>query len=209
MANPYLIPCLVRLRSEFNTEAPNRDKGADGWIGDVNHQGKVSDHNPDSEGRVLAIDIDSTGPWPAGFTLDTYVNYIIEECQNGAEYRIEYIIRNRKIYERKHGYQPRDYTGNDPHTNHAHFSARHDHTGQNDTGEWFMLSQTDKNWIIGQFDDIANAVWNHMEEDPQSTATPPGKGRMGGWARMEKARRDGQYEDLKNRLTAIETKLGA
>lgn len=144
---PYLIPCLVQLRSEFNTEAPNRDKGADGWIGDPAHQTHVSDHNPDSQGRVLAIDIDTTGPWPNGYTLDTYVNYIIERCRSGEEDRIEYIIRNRKIFERDNDYNAREYDGDDPHTNHAHFSARHDHTGQNSKGEWFMLSATDKTWI--------------------------------------------------------------
>ena len=51
--SPYLVACLVQLRAEFNAINPRRDKSSDGWIGDVAHQGEVSDHNPDSAGRVL------------------------------------------------------------------------------------------------------------------------------------------------------------
>jgi hypothetical protein len=34
MPTDFLVNCLVELRAEFNTLSPNRDKGADGWIGD-------------------------------------------------------------------------------------------------------------------------------------------------------------------------------
>lgn len=165
MTEPYLIPCLVALRAEFNIENPERDKGADGWIGDIHHQREVSDHNPDSKGRVLAIDIDTTGPWPHGLTLDDYVNYIVDECQAGREYRIEYIIRNRKIYERHNGYKARDYTGDDPHTNHAHFSARHDHAGENDKGVWFMLSGTDLDKISTMLDQKLSNFFQYPDPD--------------------------------------------
>jgi hypothetical protein len=129
MTTPYLVPCLVVLRSEFNELSPNRDKGADGWIGDTAHQVHTSDHNPDALGRVLAIDIDSTGPWPKPF--DTLV-----ESLRGDD-RLEYIIWNRRIASRDQGWTWRTYTGTaDPHTNHAHFSARHDHTGNNSIAPW-------------------------------------------------------------------------
>jgi hypothetical protein len=35
MPDWFLVPCLVQLRTEFNTLSPNRDKGADGSIGDT------------------------------------------------------------------------------------------------------------------------------------------------------------------------------
>lgn len=136
MADPYLVPCLVTLRSEFNRLSPNRDKGADGWIGDTAHQTHTSDHNPDAQGRVLAIDIDSTGPWPRPF------GDLVESLRGDA--RLEYIIWNRRICSRDQGWTWRTYTGTaDPHTNHAHFSARHDHTGNTSTAPWGLIQEND------------------------------------------------------------------
>lgn len=144
MANWFLVPCLVELRNEFNDLAPKRDKGADGSIGDAAHQSSTSDHNPDSKGRVLAVDIDSSGPWPDGMTFDAAVLLVVGRCRSGAEDRIEYIIWNRFIYSRSTGFAKRTYTGTaDPHTNHAHFSARHDHHGESDMRAWGLLEEFD------------------------------------------------------------------
>jgi hypothetical protein len=123
------VPCLVTLRAEFNAVAPGRDTGADGWIGDTAHQSRTSDHNPQADGRVLALDIDSTGPWPVPF------NSLVESLRGDA--RLEYVIWNRRIASRDQGWTWRTYTGSsDPHTGHAHFSARHDHTGNTSTADW-------------------------------------------------------------------------
>jgi hypothetical protein len=151
---PFLVNCLVELRAEFNAVAPGRDKGADGWIGDAAHQAKTSDHNVDALGRVLAVDIDSTGPWPAPF--DAYVQLVVARQRAGLDDRLEYVIWNRLIASRSIGWRWVTYTGSsDPHTGHAHFSARHDHTGQGDTSPWGIeeLMTPDD---IGK---IAAAVW--------------------------------------------------
>lgn len=133
--SPYLVEPLVQLRTEFNAVSPKRDKGADGWIGDAAHQGEVSDHNPDSQGRVLALDIDSTGPWPKSF--DSYVQAIVARQKAGFDNRLEYVIWDRHIASRNSHWEWKTYTGSsDPHTGHAHFSARHDHTGQGDGSAW-------------------------------------------------------------------------
>lgn len=152
----FLIPCLVALRIEFNLVNPHRDKGADGSIGDDAHQAEpTSDHNSDSQGRVLAVDIDSSGPWD-GETFNALVFNIIHACQAGIEDRIEYIIWNHHIYSRAYGYVERVYTGtSDPHTNHAHFSARHDHTGQNDTSSWNLQGD---DMTDTQITKLANAI---------------------------------------------------
>lgn len=132
MTAAYLVPCLVKLRAEFNALSPGRDKGADGWIGDAAHLSRTSDHNPDSQGRVLAVDIDSTGPWPGG---TAGFNAAVESLRG--DDRLEYIIWNRRICSRDRGWTWRTYTGSsDPHTGHAHFSARHDHTGNNSAASW-------------------------------------------------------------------------
>jgi hypothetical protein len=129
MTDAYLVSCLATLRAEFNALNPKRDKGSDGWIGDEAHQKEHSDHNPDSKGRVLALDIDATGPWPVPF------NTLVESLRGDS--RLEYIIWNRRIAERDQGWTWRTYTGtSDPHTGHAHFSARHDHTGNTSTSDW-------------------------------------------------------------------------
>jgi hypothetical protein len=128
---PYLVACLVRLRAGFDRLSPGRDKGSDGWIGDRPHQqeGDASDHNPRPDGRVLAIDIDATGPWSRPF------GDLVELMRGDS--RLEYIIWNRRIASRSQGWTWRTYTGTgDPHTSHAHFSARHDYTGNTSTAPW-------------------------------------------------------------------------
>lgn len=168
MTSPYLVACLATLRKEFNALGPARDKGSDGWIGDAAHQDEVSDHNPDPAGRVLALDIDSTGPWP-------YVPFstLVESLRGDS--RLEYIIWNRRIASRSQGWTWRAYSGtSDPHTGHAHFSARHDHTGNTSIATWledFMpLTSTDKS-------DIATIVRTEINkivalgEQPDGTPT--------------------------------------
>lgn len=157
MTAPYLVACLATLRAEFNALNPSRDKGSDGWIGDAAHQQETSDHNPDAQGRVLAVDIDSTGPWPVSFST------LVESLRGDA--RLEYIIWNRRIASRGQGWTWRTYTGtSDPHTGHAHFSARHDHTGNTSTAPWPLedvpmpLNQTDLDKIEAIIDDRINAL---------------------------------------------------
>lgn len=178
MADPYLVPCLAVLRAEFNALNPTRDKGADGWIGDAAHQSTTSDHNPRPDGRVLALDIDASGPWPTPF--DGLVKGII--ARERARWldpndvcRLEYVIWNRKIYSRSRDFAAADYTGTaDPHTGHAHFSSRHDLAGSTSTAPWGV--EVDVELTADQIDQIATAVarkvWAYPLEDPTSTETP-------------------------------------
>ncbi|GIE30187.1 hypothetical protein Ait01nite_032320 [Actinoplanes italicus] len=152
MAAWVLIPSLVQLRTEFNAIAPGRDKGADGAIGDSSHTSS-SDHTPDEDSRVLrdhdadsknevhALDIDSTGPWPAGRSFRSLVMAVI--AGERAKWldpddmcRLNYVIFDRKIYDKDNDFEPRDYGGSDPHTNHAHFSGRYETRAESDTRPW-------------------------------------------------------------------------
>ncbi len=129
---------LTSLRAEFNDLAPGRDKGADGMVGDSAHQAESSDHNPDdTQGsrtphtdtdtipEVHALDVDSTGPWPAGMMMAAAVSEVVAFCKaRGTRSPLNYVIWDHHIYEYP-VWSKQDYDGTDPHTNHAHFSSRY------------------------------------------------------------------------------------
>lgn len=172
-----LVPCLVALRSEFNAVSPNRDRGADGSIGDTAHTSS-SDHTPDEDSAVLrdhdgdaknevhALDIDSTGPWPSPGWFDRTILALV--ARERAEYqsatvtgRLKYVIWNRRIAERSNGWAWRDYGGSDPHTNHAHFSARYTAAQEADTRPWGVDKEEDVALTSTEVAQIADAVWAH------------------------------------------------
>lgn len=150
------IPCLLALREEFNLVNPGRDKGADGTIGDRNHS-SLSDHTPDEESAALrnkdadsrnevhALDIDSTGPWN-GVSFDALVKRVIAQekarwADPDDKCRLQYIIWNMRIYSQTNDFNGAVYQGSDPHTNHAHFSARYDTSCENDVRPWGVFTR--------------------------------------------------------------------
>lgn len=199
---PYLVESLVQLRTEFNHENPARYKGADGWIGDTRHQQEnpSSKHNPDSLGRVRAIDIDKTGPWPVPFT--EYIDYLADRCRTGAENRLELIIWDREICSRDSKWQWVTYTGtSDPHTGHAHLQARNDGTGYT-SGKTFGLSSVSEDIVTP--DDIkkiaaasAAAVWD--------TAGGSGANREDAFERL--ANIDSRIDSVESKIDQILAKL--
>jgi Glycosyl hydrolases family 25 len=128
------IPAALALRDEFNALNPIRDKSSDGSIGDAAHAGSPSDHNPDETGNtggvedsdsvneVHALDIDASGPWPNGLTMEKMVQHLLGECRVGRERRLRYVIFNKRIWGTHNGWKQEAYTGSNPHDKHAHFS---------------------------------------------------------------------------------------
>ncbi len=55
---PKLSKAAIQLREQFDDSFPDRDRTSDGWIGDTRHAARKSDHNPDEQGWVRAIDVD-------------------------------------------------------------------------------------------------------------------------------------------------------
>jgi hypothetical protein len=111
MADWILVPCLVRLRAEFNSVAPRRARDSDGTIGDRAHQNRSSDHNPDETGtvpvrdadrinEVHALDIDKDLRTP-GLDMEKVVQFLVGRCRAGTERRLLYIIWNRRIWHRR------------------------------------------------------------------------------------------------------------
>lgn len=144
-----LIPCLVKLRGEFDTIGPKRDRNSDGWIGDKAHEQSVSDHNDDETGNVPirdsdrkhevhAIDVDIDGPWLDGITMEKCVQFLLERCRSGKEKRLRYIIFNRRIWSASNGWKKRAYTGANPHDKHAHFSGSYESALEASVVSWHL-----------------------------------------------------------------------
>ena len=124
-ASWHLAPSLAQLRREINARWPNRDKSTDGSVGDLSHAARASDHNPNSRRSVNAIDIDEDG-------IDAWglVDLAITDP------RVNYVIYERKIWQRKHGFKPRPYSGINAHTKHIHVSIIQSVAAEQNTAPW-------------------------------------------------------------------------
>ncbi|MEV0900418.1 hypothetical protein [Actinoplanes sp. NPDC049802] len=174
MATWILVPCLGQLRTELNRIAPGRDKTSDGTIGDAAHRNRSSDHNDDEVGRVPIRDADSRHEVHAidldanlresDLTMEKVVQHILARCRSGAEKRLRYIIYNKRIWEASNNWRRRSYSGDNPHTQHAHFSASYETRHEASTVSWHLedipvaLTDADKKWLAAQIDKAATTA---------------------------------------------------
>ncbi|OJF15401.1 hypothetical protein [Couchioplanes caeruleus] len=153
MASWILVPCLVSLRNEVNRLAPSRRKDSDGSIGDTSHAAGASDHNPDETGNtptkdsdrineVHALDVDKDLR-KAGWNMARVVQVIVTRHRQGRDDRLDYVIWDRRIWARSWGWTARAYNGDNPHTGHAHFSARYNTAQESNTRPWGLLEEDD------------------------------------------------------------------
>ena len=134
---PRLSKAAIQLREQFDDSYADRDRSSDGWIGDTRHAARPSDHNPDAQGWVRAIDIDRDLSGKAKPDLmPDLVDQVRLLCKSGVEKRISYIIFDGFIYSAKFRFIKRKYTGANKHTKHAHFSFKK--TADND-GAFFQI----------------------------------------------------------------------
>jgi hypothetical protein len=128
-----LTKSLARLRADFNTRFPTRDKASDGWIGDYRHQQGTSGHNPDdtkgskaeysdpdAKAEVRAIDVDKDFR-ESGASMQDIVDAVLRTPAD--RNRLRYIIFNRRIWSASNGWKASAYHGSNPHDKHAHFSG--------------------------------------------------------------------------------------
>jgi hypothetical protein len=121
MSKPRLSKAAEQLRSEINTKYPNRDKRSDGWIGDTAHNARKSDHNPDKQGWVRAIDIDSD--LVKGSSKESWL--LAEQIKTIAlkgDKRVSYVIHQHRIASPRQKWAWRVYKGANPHVSHIHIS---------------------------------------------------------------------------------------
>jgi hypothetical protein len=173
MADWILVPCLHRLLFEFDRIAPGRDRASDGAIGDPAHRLRLSDHNPDETGKVPVRDADRLNEVHAidvdrdlrtyGLTMEMVVQFLLARCRSGAETRLRYIIFNRRIWEASNGWRERAYTGENLHTEHAHFSASYETAKEASTASFHLedipvaLTYDDKKWLSEEITRIVDA----------------------------------------------------
>ncbi|GAA0431847.1 hypothetical protein Aca07nite_18730 [Actinoplanes capillaceus] len=192
MATWILVPCLGQLRTELNRIAPGRDTSSDGTIGDVAHQSRSSDHNDDEVGNVPIRDADSKHEVHAvdldadlresDLTMEKVVQHVVARCRSGAEKRLRYVIYNRRIWEASNNWRQRSYSGDNAHTQHAHFSSSYETRYEASTASWHLedipvaLTEADKKWLAAQIDKAATTaaerVWKtkwNINFEPGST----------------------------------------
>lgn len=120
---------LIVLRDQINAMAPNRKKTSDGILGDAAHRARKSEHNPDANGVVRALDIthDPAHGVDAG--------QIADQLRRSRDPRILYVISNRRIASPP-GWAWRSYGGTNPHTMHFHTSVVASAAKYDDTRPW-------------------------------------------------------------------------
>jgi hypothetical protein len=121
---PKLSKAADQLREQINESFPERDRASDGWIADQRHMraGK-SDHIPDGEGWVRAIDVDAdlSGRSKPEIMPDL-ANEIRLYAKHDAKKRIAYVIFSGRIASPILGWKWRKYTGANQHKSHCHVS---------------------------------------------------------------------------------------
>ena len=116
---PWLCAAGIELRDAITTWYPDRRTTSDGWLGDARHSATKSDHNPDADGCVRAIDIDSR--LDSSEQLSIYLADQIRICAK-TDKRISYVIHNGFIASKIMGFKWRRYRGINPHKKHIHIS---------------------------------------------------------------------------------------
>ena len=118
-----LSKAAIQLRNQVDDTYPSRDRTSDGWIGDTRHASRPSDHNPDANGWVRAIDVDRD---VSGRSKPDLMPDIADQirllCKSKREKRIAYIIFDGRIASSKKAWAWREYTGANKHNHHMHIS---------------------------------------------------------------------------------------
>ena len=120
--SPRLCKAGQQLRLQVDDSFPDRDRTSDGWIGDTRHSARPSDHNPDEQGIVRAIDIDRDLSGKAKPDLMPDLADQIRLCARAGDKRIAYVIFQSKICSAKKAWAWRPYAGVNKHTHHCHIS---------------------------------------------------------------------------------------
>jgi len=123
---PRLSKAAIQLREQIDDSFPDRDRSADGWVGDTRHAARKSDHNPDEQGWVRAIDIDADlfGVGVKPYIMPDFADQLRVLCKSKKETRISYIIWDCRIASPILNWKWRKYSGTNKHQHHIHISFK-------------------------------------------------------------------------------------
>lgn len=142
-----LAKSLEKLRTQINSEWPNRNKASDGTIGDARHATSTSDHNPwvpDPPGPNVVTALDITHDPAHG--VDN--NKIVSQLVASRDRRIKYIIWNRRIISSTVSpWTWRPYTGTNPHDHHFHVSVLPNKDRYDDASNWRITAPPKPKWV--------------------------------------------------------------
>lgn len=122
---PRLSKSAIQLREQIDDCFSERDRASDGWVADIRHmrEGK-SDHIPDVDGWVRAIDIDrDLSGKPKPDIMPDLANEIRIFAKRDGK-RVSYIIFDGRIASPILNWKWRKYTGANKHTHHMHVSFK-------------------------------------------------------------------------------------
>ena len=120
---PRLSRSAIQLREQIDDAFPDRDRRSDGWIGDLRHSARPSDHNPDPKtGVVRAIDVDRDVHKSGKPDLMPDIADQIRLAAKRGDKRIAYVIFDGRIASPRMGWRWRKYSGSNSHNAHCHIS---------------------------------------------------------------------------------------
>lgn len=138
-----LAKSIKMLLDQVNAENPHRRKDSDGGIGNAEHAARNSDHNPyivvKGVGMVRAYDF--THAPETGFDAYAFAEMLLRN----KDFRIRYIISNKKIASGKDGESPwkwRPYPcppNKNPHNHHTHVSVTETESEFDSARKWSLI----------------------------------------------------------------------
>lgn len=129
-----LANSLTTLRNQVNAAYPNRNKASDDTIGDAAHAAVASDHNPNPQEVVCALDLTNH---PGYFDAHALADRLIANRHPN----LKYIISNRRIAGSHNGWRWQAYNGSNPHTAHIHVSVGVGPDGKSAAGTYDNVTQ--------------------------------------------------------------------
>lgn len=227
-----LANALVKLREQVNANWPNRSKVSDGWIGDAAHAAVASDHNPNAQGVVTALDITHH---PGYFDAHALADRLISNRHPN----LKYIISNGRIAGDWTGWTWRPYNGSNPHNKHIHVSVGRGDDGRSQqpyddttswningqspgTGESYMIIQNAENWFgrcnktmqqirgreLGRDEFVKYAVGNEFLRWVEAVSDNPEADRATDWQNWGRIAKERGWPELVPRLESQVAELG-
>lgn len=130
-----VAPALVRLRSQLDDAFPKRER-PDGTIGDARHSSSTSDHNPDRDGLVCAVDVKRLSATISNME-------IARALVASRDPRIKYVIADGRMWSsyptsNYPAWAERPYSGPNAHAEHVHLSVTQ--AGKRSTVSWSAVA---------------------------------------------------------------------